>query len=469
MVFNTPQFFIFFIIVLALYYSFNHRWQNILLVVSSYVFYGWWDWRFCGLLFISTVLDYGCGLQIPGKRGKMWMWISIVGQLLLLGFFKYFNFFEESARILLTKLGMNPDWPTLKIILPVGISFYTFQTLSYTIDIWRGKIAPVRNFLDFSVFVSFWPHLVAGPILRATYLLPQILAPRKVTIREWSEGTYFILVGLVKKVAIADVIATAIEPAVRDPGAFSSTQLLISIYLFSIRIYCDFSGYTDIARGVSLFLGFRLVENFHYPYFSCGIQDFWRRWHMSLSFWLRDYLYFSLGGNRKGELRTYLNLFITMVLGGLWHGASWSFVMWGALHGTYLAIGRMIAPAVARVNDAVTRHRMQWLFNGVCILFTFHLVTFTWIFFVITDFSVAADYIRGLLKFTHTEDANRLRLLIYAMTVLLFCDLPEFIAGQHEYLVRKPLLLRAAVYSIFVALLVVTWTQNYEPFIYFQF
>lgn len=469
MVFNTPEFFVFFVIVLGLYYVLNRRWQNVLLVVSSYIFYGWWDWRFCSLLFISTVLDWVCGFLIPGKHRKFWLWTSVVGQLSMLGFFKYFNFFEDSVRHLLLAFGMQPDWPTLKIILPVGISFYTFQTLSYTIDIYRGKLQPVRNFLDFAVFVSFWPHLVAGPILRASFLLPQILAPRRVTMREWSEGTYFILVGLVKKVAIADVIASAIEPAVRNPAQFSSWQLLLTIYLFSIRIYCDFSGYTDIARGASLFLGFRLVENFHYPYFSFGIQDFWRRWHMSLSFWLRDYLYISLGGNRKGTVRTYLNNLTTMILGGLWHGANWSFVVWGTLHGSYLAIGKMITPWMDRLELGAARVRLKVPFFILGVFLTFHLVTFTWIFFVITDFKVAFLYVQRLFAFTFTPDADRLRLFAYGMAVLLFCDIPEILGGKHEYLVDKPKLLRAAIYAVFIALLAVTWTTNYEPFIYFQF
>lgn len=468
MVFNTPEFFVFFVIVLSLYYVLNHRWQNVLLVVSSYIFYGWWDWRFCSLLFISTVLDYGCGLMIP-KRPKFWVWISVVGQLAMLMFFKYFNFFEDSVRQLLLAFGMNPDWPTLKIILPVGISFYTFQTLSYTIDIYRGKLQPVKNPLDFAVFVSFWPHLVAGPILRATFLLPQILAKRKVTIREWSEGTYFILVGLVKKVAIADVVASAIEPVVRHPGQYSSWQLLLTIYLFSIRIYCDFSGYTDIARGASLFLGFRLVENFHYPYFSFGIQDFWHRWHMSLSQWLRDYLYISMGGNRKGKARTYLNLAMTMVLGGLWHGANWSFVVWGSLHGAYLAMGRLLSSYFVRLESGAAKMRMHALLVVGGVFLTFHLVTFTWIFFVITDFKVAFEYVQRLFAFTYSADPDRLRLFLYGASVLLFCDIPEMIAGRHEYIVDKPRVVRALIYAVYIALLTATWTKNYEPFIYFQF
>ena len=411
----------------------------------------------------------GLWFFLQGPRRKAWLWLSVGGQLTMLGFFKYFNFFEDNVRQLIESFGMRADWPTLKVLLPVGISFYTFQTLSYTIDIYRGKLKPVRNFADFAVFVSFWPHLVAGPILRASYLLPQVMAPRKVTMREWSEGTYFILVGLVKKVAIADVIATSIIPGIQTPGSHSSWELLLTIYLFSIRILCDFAGYTDIARGASLFLGFRLVENFHYPYFSFGIQDFWRRWHMSLSSWLRDYLYISLGGSRGGTLLTYRNLFLTMLLGGLWHGASWSFVVWGALHGSYLAIGRLISGGVERVEALAQRLRLRWIVVFIGIFLTFHLVTFTWIFFVITDFPTAFQYIRQLLAFSYSPNADLLRLCFYGAALLLFCDGMEMIYGKHEWVVDKPRWIRAGVYALFIALLTVTWTDNYEPFIYFQF
>jgi D-alanyl-lipoteichoic acid acyltransferase DltB (MBOAT superfamily) len=469
MVFNTPQFFIFFAVVLGLYYVLNLRWQNVLIVIASYVFYGWWNWKFCILLFVSTIVDFICGLYIPGKNGRRWVWLSVVFQLSMLGFFKYYNFFVDSMAIALGKLGFHPHVATLNVVLPVGISFYTFQTLSYTIDLWRGKIRPERDFINFAAFVSFFPHLVAGPILRASYMLPQIDEPRRVGARELSEGTYFILVGLVKKVAVADVIATAIRPAVENPAQFSSWQLLLSIYLFSLRIYCDFCGYTDIARGVSLYLGFRLAENFHFPYFARGIQDFWRRWHISLSSWLRDYLYISLGGNRQGRVATYRNLFITMLLGGLWHGASWSFVVWGALHGAYLAVGRAMGGPVEKLGAAFSRSGLSWFSAAIGIVFTFHLVTFTWIFFVIPDFHVAALFIRRLVQFTYTADPDRVRLLLYATAVILLIDIPEAVTGAHEYLAKRPRLIRAAAYACYVILLMVTWTTNFEPFIYFQF
>ena len=439
------------------------------MVIASYVFYGWWDWRFCLLLFASTLVDFVCGLKML-KRPKLWLWVSVWAQLGMLCFFKYFNFFEESVADLIRLFGMNPSWPTLKIVLPVGISFYTFQTLSYTIDIYRKKLEPTRNFWEFAVFVSFFPHLVAGPILRASYMLPQIMRDRKVGALELSEGAYFILVGLVKKVAVADMIAPLVKTAATAPDKLTSMQLLLSSYLFAIQIYCDFSGYTDCARGVSRLLGFHLPDNFNWPYFSAGIQDFWRRWHMSLSSWLRDYLYISLGGNRGGKFKTYRNLFITMLLGGLWHGASWNFVLWGALHGIYLAVGRLIGDYWDALVQSSRRFKpAYWLVMGLSIFFTFHLVNFTWIFFFIPDFSVAFEYFKGLTAFTCSYDPDRVRLLIFAMTVILFIDLPEFFLGGHEWLIHRPRLLRSCFYAVYIILLIITWTDNYEPFIYFQF
>lgn len=469
MLFNTPEFFVFFVIVLVLYFSLTRRWQNVLMVVASYVFYGWWDWRFCILLFLSTVVDYVCGLKML-RRPKFWLWVSVVYQLGTLCFFKYFNFFEANVAELCRLFGMNPSWPTLNIVLPVGISFYTFQTLSYTIDIYRKKLEPTRDFWEFAVFVSFFPHLVAGPILRASYMLPQIYRDRKVGAQELSEGAYFILVGLVKKVAVADMIAPLVKTAAAAPGKLTSMQLLLSSYMFAIQIYCDFSGYTDCARGVSRLLGFHLPDNFNWPYFSTGIQDFWRRWHMSLSSWLRDYLYISLGGNRHGKFKTYRNLFITMLLGGLWHGASWNFVLWGALHGIYLAIGRLFGNGWDAFVESTRRFKVLYrLIMALSIIFTFHLVNFTWIFFFIPDFKVAFEYFKGLSHLTYSYDPDRVRLLIFALSVVLFIDLPEILFGGHEWLIHRPRVLRAFLYAIYIILLVITWTDNYEPFIYFQF
>ncbi len=469
MVFDTPEFFIFFAIVLGLYYVLNFRWQNILLVASSYFFYGWFDWRFCGLLAISTVLDWYCGLKIPGPGGRKWLYVSVIGQLSLLGFFKYYNFFEENFERLFQAIGWNADGWTLNVMLPLGISFYTFQTLSYTIDVGRGQLKPVRNLLDFAVFVSFWPHLVAGPILRASYMLPQILAPRRVDARMWSEGTYFVLVGLVKKVAVADVIANWIQAPISSPSDYSSWTLFLVAHMFVIRIYCDFAGYTDIARGVSLFMGFRLQENFMWPYFAVGITDFWRRWHISLASWLRDYLYFPLGGSRAGTWKTYRNLIITFTLAGLWHKPTWNFVFWGFINGVFLCIGKAISPWYRAFLEATKRSGLYPATMFVLGLLTFHMLLFTQIISIIPGTERTIEFYRTLLQFTYSPEPDRLRLVLYATGIIMLIDIPEFLHGRHTWLMDKSFVLRGAVYAAFIAILVLTWTQDYQPFIYFDF
>lgn len=469
MVFDTPEFFVFFAVVLALYYVLDHRWQNILLVVSSYFFYGWFDWRFCGLLAASTVIDWYCGLHIPGPRGRKWLYVSVISQLSLLGFFKYYNFFEENFKRLFESIGWQADFWTLNVVLPVGISFYTFQTLSYTIDVGRGQLKPVRNLLDFAVFVSFWPHLVAGPILRASYMLPQVLRRRRVSTRMIAEGTYFILVGLVKKVAVADVIANWIEEPIANPSAYSSWTLLLVAYMFAIRIYCDFSGYTDIARGASLFMGFRLQENFMWPYFSVGIADFWRRWHISLASWLRDYLYFPLGGSRVSTWKIYRNLIVTFTLCGLWHKPTWNFVFWGFLNGVLLCVGRAIGPWFRGFVGWTEQGKLYVPTMVVLGLLTFHMLILTQIVAIIPGWSDTMDYYRTLLSFSWSPEPDRARLTAYAMGVMLLIDVPEFLHRRHTWVIDKPPLFRGAVYASLITLLVLTWTKDYQPFFYFQF
>ena len=317
------------------------RLQNGILLIASYVFYGFWDWRFLALLFVSTVVDYNLALLIeksesPGER-KALLAASICVNLGILGFFKYFGFFAESFASLLNSFGFQSSTPFFNIVLPVGISFYTFQTMSYTIDVYRRKLPATRNFFDFALFVSFFPQLVAGPIERATKLLPQVLQPRKFSQSNFVEGFYLIILGLFKKVVIADNMAPIVNYIFsRDVSTLSGAEVLVGVYAFAFQIYGDFAGYTDIARGVAKWLGFDLMLNFRMPYFATSPSDFWQRWHISLSSWLRDYLYIPLGGNRQGTLLTYRNLMLTMVLGGLWHGAAWTFVAWGFFHGLIL-------------------------------------------------------------------------------------------------------------------------------------
>ena len=344
MVFNSLLFAVFFAAVLVLYFRLPHRGQNVLLLIASYVFYGTWDWRFCSLLLTSTTVDWWVGLHLdPGKPAayrKRVLFLSCVFNLGFLGVFKYYGFFVHSFLDAAARFGWHPDVHIVAIALPVGISFYTFQSMSYTIEVYRHHLRPAKSYLEYATFVAFFPHMVAGPIMRATALLPQVQKPRVVTRAHVYEGLRLILWGLYKKMVIADNMALLVDPIFSAPAPYTFSKVFVGVLAFAFQIYGDFSGYSDIARGTASLLGFQLIINFDLPYFATSPQDFWRRWHISLSTWLRDYLYVSLGGNKLGKLRTYVNLELTMLLGGLWHGANWTFVAWGAYHGTLLAVHR---------------------------------------------------------------------------------------------------------------------------------
>jgi D-alanyl-lipoteichoic acid acyltransferase DltB (MBOAT superfamily) len=346
MLFNTVPFFFFFLLVFSLYCCLGHKWQNRMLLVASFVFYGWWDYRFVVLMIASASVDYVAALRVhaataPAIR-KRWLLGSVLTNLVILGFFKYYNFFVSSATDLLGRFGFHADPWTLSIILPLGISFYTFQAISYIVDVYRRELEPVRSYRDYLLFVAFFPHLVAGPIQLAKILTAQVVKPRHMTWQGWSEGSLLFLIGMFKKVVVADNLAPMVDLSFSNPSANSALTLLIGLYAFAFQIYADFSGYSDMARGLAKFMGFELMVNFEQPYFSSSITEFWRRWHISLSTWLRDYLYIPLGGNRLGTWNTYRNLFLTMLIGGFWHGASWNFVIWGGLHGVYLSVDKFL-------------------------------------------------------------------------------------------------------------------------------
>jgi alginate O-acetyltransferase complex protein AlgI len=351
MLFNSLAFAIFLPVVFGLYWWMG-RWknglriQNLFLIASGYFFYGWWDWRFLGLLAASTLVDYFVALQIDKqaapKPRKLWLSVSLVAQLGMLAVFKYFDFFAEGLENLLHTLGLQADMPTLKILLPVGISFYTFQTLSYTIDVYRGKMAPTRDPVAFFAFVSFFPPLVAGPIERASHLLPQVLAPRKFSYPWAVVGLRLILWGIFKKVVIADALAPYVNYVFGSTVPVGGVDVALAVFFFGIQLYCDFSGYSDIAMGSARLLGFELNYNFKRPYFARSIQDFWQRWHISLTSWFRDYLYVALGGNRKGPARQVVNILLVFLLSGLWHGASITYVLWGAVHGVWFTVERLL-------------------------------------------------------------------------------------------------------------------------------
>jgi len=476
LLFNSSAFILFFPTVFLLYWSLGSvRQRNLLLAVASYFFYGCWDWRFLSLLWISTVLDFICGLGIArtesARRRRAFLLASVMGNLGILASFKYFNFFLDSLAPLLDALHLWAARPSLNIILPVGISFYTFQTMSYTIDVYRGRIRPTRNFLSFLVYVAYFPQLVAGPIERAGNLLPQIESDRRLTVERAESGLSLILWGYIKKVAIADAIAPHVDRVFTDPGKFGWAALLAGLYLFAVQIYCDFSGYSDIARGSSRLLGIELMENFKQPYLSANITEFWRRWHISLSTWLRDYLYIPLGGNRKGERRTYLNNMLTMLLGGLWHGAGWTFVVWGGLHGLYLAVHKMLTRGRKIGLSPKPTGPAEALRHALKAFAVFQLVCFAWVFFRSPDFSLAWRYLSSLALLR--QGAAGLDVVWYALAycaAMIILDLAAWVRDAEapfEWVHRPEL--RGAVYATMMAWLVLCRGGGGQPFIYFQF
>lgn len=389
----------------------------------------------------------------------------------ILGVFKYFGFFIESFEAITSSFGHKLDYLHLNIILPVGISFYTFQTMSYTIDIYRKRMEVTNSLLDFAVFVAFFPQLVAGPIERAANLLPQISNLPKVTKDQIEKGVTLIITGLFMKVMIGDTTGRIVDRIFSEPEIYKSPELLAALVLFSIQIYADFSGYSSIARGVAKLLGIELMKNFEQPYLSQNITEFWRRWHISLSSWLKDYLYISLGGNRKGEMRTYINLMLTMLLGGLWHGASWNFVIWGGLHGLYLAVHKMI---LGTRKPAVSFH-----YNGMpsLLLFilkvsgTYILVLVSWLFFRSTDFNTTTLFISKMVHWESSEIANRFLIIVVSfMTITYLIDTLSYITGRHTFILLPK---RMLSYGIMTAMFVVTILYMFQaeplPFIYFQF
>ena len=472
MLFNTWEFAGFFLIVFTAYHLLARRAQNVLLLVASYVFYAGWDWRFLSLLWVSTIVDYLVGRALEhaeGARRKRLLLVSVITNLGILGFFKYFNFFAGSAAEALHTLGLHADTPTLAIILPVGISFYTFQTMAYTIDVYRKRMTPTHNLLTFAVYVAYFPQLVAGPIERAQHLIPQFTKPRRVDADRFASGLLLIMIGLVRKVVIADNAAAFVDPVFHDPSAHSSMYVLRAVFLFGLQIYGDCAGYSDIARGTSRLLGIELMENFNQPYFSTNITEFWRRWHVSLSTWLRDYLYIPLGGNRRGRRRTDINLTLTMLLGGLWHGAAWTFVIWGGLHGLALLIHkhwlRGVKPperAVIQSPPDLARALAGW---GL----TMGTVWLAWVFFRAPDFHAAAQVLHALFVFRGDPYFGLLKPAIYMAGLMLVIDIPQYLARKHEAMLDWPWPVRGALCASALLLLVVFWRADEVPFIYFQF
>ena len=473
MLFNSiifAQFFVgFYLLYLVL--QKKHNWQNVLVLVASYVFYGYWDWRFLFLIALSTLIDFTVGLKLHKtdnqKRRKRFMLMSVAANLGMLGVFKYFNFFADSFVSLFNMIGFNPDPVTLNIILPVGISFYTFQTMSYTIDIYRGKLAPTKNIVDFAVFVSFFPQLVAGPIERAVNLLPQVQKKRIITPETIQTGIFLIVWGYFKKVVIADNCGVLADEIFNNYTEHSGIDLMIAVLAFSFQIYGDFSGYSDIARGISKLLGFELMLNFRLPYFAINPSDFWNRWHISLSSWLRDYLYIPLGGNKGGKYFTYRNLFLTMLLGGLWHGAAWNFVIWGAFHGLILIIYRLFDRKKPHLTPWDGSH--SYLKIILMMVLMFILTQIGWLIFRARSAEQIWYFFANFSFESSQLTSGFVYDLLFFITPLLLIQIVQYIRNDLNFIARMPAWASALVYSVLIAWAVIFGVRESTEFIYFQF
>ncbi len=466
MLFNTLTFVVFFGIVYSLYLVLRHRPQNALLLIASYVFYGWWDWRFLGLVFISTIVDYSFALAIDRlndqRQRRALVAVSVVTNLGFLGFFKYFNFFADSAVHVLNTLGMRADPFTLHIVLPVGISFYTFQTMSYTIDVYRRVMKPTRNLLDFALYVSFFPQLVAGPIERADRLLPQVERPRTLNYQQFRQGAWLILVGYFYKVVVADNLAVIANDVFNHPEQAHGLAVLLGVYAFAFQIYGDFAGYSSIAQGLAKLMGFELMMNFRMPYFARNPQDFWRRWHISLSTWLRDYLYFTLGGSKSGAFITYRNLFLTMFLGGLWHGAAWNFIAWGSYHGLLL-IGHRLLTGKLREN----RSAGAWS-SLLKIAVMFHFTCLGWVLFRVNRLADFPILMSNLFTWGSAPQYWLVAFLVFVGPMLLLHVFEER-TGDQSFVKKFRAPIRLCVYSVLFAYILVSGRISGATFIYFQF
>jgi alginate O-acetyltransferase complex protein AlgI len=564
MLFNSLVFFCFLPLVYVAYRLLPYSWQNRLLLLAGYVFYGWWDVRFLFLIAFSTTVDFTIGLLLAeGKMARQTRWIaslflifaaavflcpnwsalhfgrqtldisaflapqrigawvlagtiafvaasnlliskfnshvegsrrtlifcSVFVNLAFLGFFKYFNFFIGSAESALRMVGINSTNFRLSVVLPVGISFYTFQSLSYTIDVYRGRITPTQRFWDFALFVAYFPPMVAGPIERARHLLPQLTRPRRIRLSQSMDGLVLILLGLFKKVGIADGVAPSVAAVFSTSGQVSRSDVLLGTFLFAIQIFCDFSGYSDIARGVSKLFGIDLMLNFNLPYFSKNPAEFWRRWHISLSSWLRDYLYIPLGGNRLGNVRTYLNLCITMLLGGLWHGAAWSYVLWGGYQGALLSLHRfftrtsqtlpesdgIVGVKAGDIAGGIELRRIRlapWLSSPLRITAFFLFCCYGWLLFRASSFSQIRHFTAVLLGLGATgpsvlsKPTTSAVIGIFALTFMQICD---YRADTLESFRRWSPSLQGALYALLLFIMVMGTSNVPAQFIYFQF
>jgi len=486
LLFNSLEFLIFFPLVACIYFLIPHKYRWGFLLAASYIFYMGWNAAYALLLFTSTAVTYGASLLIDRSQKssmkKLWLTLSIVINLGILFTYKYFNFFFDSLYALFDLLHWSYTPIPYSLVLPVGISFFTFQALGYSIDVYRGDIPVQKHFGKYALFVSFFPQLVAGPIERSKNLLPQFDEVHRFDYHNTVSGLRLMAWGFFKKIVIADTVCTCVNSVYNNLEAYGGFAILIATVLFAFQIFCDFSGYSDIARGCARIMGFRLMKNFEHPYFATSVQDFWRRWHISLSTWFKDYVYIPLGGNRKGEARTCLNLFTTFLVSGLWHGANWTFVIWGGLHGFFQILGRLFRPARAKFEHAVRLDKVPRLHRILQMLFTFVLVCFGWIFFrantlsdawyaissIFTMDIPAISELFGVLKSMFGTRAEFYRLML-TLPVFLLASVIDYKVSLEKCATSLPTVVRFVVYVLIVVYVLLFARAEMQDFIYFQF
>ncbi|MFK8183705.1 MAG: MBOAT family protein [Phormidesmis sp.] len=498
MIFTEFRFFIFFALVFGVYWALrSNGWRKGWILLCSYAFYGAWDWRFLSLIIGSTLVDYVVGLNLvktdSQKTRRTWLMLSLLVNLGALAFFKYAGFFVESAVGLFDFVGLPVNSVTLSIVLPVGISFYTFQTLSYSLDIYAGKLEPKKSLLDLATFVAFFPQLVAGPIVRAADFLPQLEVARSFSQVNVRACLTLFMVGFFKKACVSDNLAPIVDKYFADPGAFDALSGWIGVLSYTVQIYCDFSGYSDMAIACAGLLGYELCLNFNFPYFANSITDFWRRWHISLSTWLKDYLYIPLGGNRGGQIFTYRNLLLTMVLGGLWHGAAWTFVVWGALHGGALIVHKewskwtknrqkpsfllnqtlrtknIRTQSIPEPGDRKPMAKKSALTPYWAVPLTFYWVCITWVFFRADSFASAMTVLRSFVLFD-SPGAQQLSVGVLGfIAVLLVLHWLTMQRVWTQAIAQLPTQLFAVGYGFAAAVILTLVPVGYTAFIYFQF
>lgn len=480
MLFNSLEFLIFFPIVIFLYFITPHRFRWVLLLVASYYFYMCWRADYIILIILSTIIDYYAGMKMSAEpeksKRKKYLALSLLSNLSILFFFKYFNFFNTSARDLFDFFNLSYEVPMLNVLLPVGISFYTFQTMSYSIDVYNGKCQTTKNPGIFALYVSFFPQLVAGPIERSGNLLSQFYKEHKFDTKRIANGLRLILWGFFKKLVIADRLALYVNEVFNNPTEYNGLPVLIACYFFAFQIYCDFSGYSDIAIGSAQVMGFKLMDNFRRPYFSKSIAEFWQRWHISLSTWFRDYLYIPLGGNRvSSKWKWYWNISVVFLVSGLWHGANWTFVVWGGLHAFYFVFSLLTKKYRSFFTNFFKLNKLPTFYKFLQMLITFHLVVFAWIFFRANNIGDAFVIIQNLQSISLSDKIlinGNLTEFIIAIVAIAFMEIIHLFERGTKlpiYIESKPLWLRWCWYYTMLFSILLFSVVNKSPFLYFQF